>query len=517
MLNFWLGRLWRFWEGSDMNGIKIIWLVLLLLEAPILLAQKSKRHDDSTRVAQCFGDDFVVSRQGKDFVLNKKAPLTVGEFAWYQWYVRDSVVMENGFSNSFQNRWSNRQVLKYLDLNKKQKRSLLKRMKSDSKLAEMEVRREANLAVFNTKVKKKLFQSDDIASSKAIYSIALSNRFFFSLRYRMNDNLLFYKHIENGITSYYSIFSNHWILSEQSKHPFDLFNVIAKVYPVMMIEQPVIGVTENQLIGSAHHYSKYSTKCLQERGLNYRAIFDLKLVPDTLKFEVSKDTLIKHWCISKEDYQQFTKHVTDSALREFMYRNIQDDYEAERFIQYEDQYFDENALEWVEYDPSERELNRRYFDLNYFRRYDLKNPEIAKLYKTFWDSICRENPKFLYPTFDARKLIRRDVPQYNPNFKHSIKNSAIFQIDTLKISIPYAWDVDSLPFPGLTYAQALAFYNWKFPIRKVMSFTKSWTQYVFPSEEEYGYLQRGELDKIKDVRASIPIQAVRVRVVLKHF
>lgn len=71
-------------------------------------------------------------------------------------------------------------------------------------------------------------------------------------------------------------------------------------------------------------------------------------------------------------------------------------------------------------------------------------------------------------------------------------------------------------YSKMNYAQALAFYNWKFPISKVMSFTKSWTQYIFPSEEQYGYLQRGELDKIQDIRVSIPIQAVQVRVVLKQ-
>ena len=54
--------------------------------------------------------------------------------------------------------------------------------------------------------------------------------------------------------------------------------------------------------------------------------------------------------ISNNEYRQFVEWVRDSIAREKIYYGLEDDDEASRYINYQDMYFDEGALEYVEYD-----------------------------------------------------------------------------------------------------------------------------------------------------------------------
>jgi hypothetical protein len=254
---------------------------------------------------------------------------------------------------------------------------------------------------------------------------------------------------------------------------------------------------------------------LKTKGLNYKSKIESKFIDDTISVEVPRNELIKNWKIELDEYADFLNYVRDSTIREFLYFNIQNLKKAEKFIRYKNQYLDVDCGEWVDTDPVEKEINREYFPLNFKRKINRKDKEIDSLLSVFNTDKKLQNLYFQYDGFDAKKykvdtLVRGDQKfiKYSGHFTETIylapADSEYF--DENKISAIYK---------DMKYHQALAFYNWKFPIRKVMSFTKSWTQYIFPSEEEYGYLQRGELDKIKDIRASIPIQAVQLRVVLK--
>ncbi len=84
--------------------------------------------------------------------------------------------------------------------------------------------------------------------------------------------------------------------------------------------------------------------------------------------------------ISNNEYRQFVDWVRDSIAREKIYLSdaIEDDV-AERFINYEELYFDEGALEYVDYDPSDRELNRTIFNLNWNRRFDYNDPDLVPI------------------------------------------------------------------------------------------------------------------------------------------
>ena len=67
--------------------------------------------------------------------------------------------------------------------------------------------------------------------------------------------------------------------------------------------------------------------------------------------------------ITNNEYRQFVEHVKDSIAREKIYLTSEDE-STEDFINYQDRYFDEESKEMVDYDPSDKEKNRKLFSLN---------------------------------------------------------------------------------------------------------------------------------------------------------
>ena len=83
--------------------------------------------------------------------------------------------------------------------------------------------------------------------------------------------------------------------------------------------------------------------------------------------------------ITNNEYRQFVYWVRDSIAREKIYEVIEEDDEAERFINYQDLYFDEGLLEWVEYDPGDRFTNRANFSLNWDRNFSYQDENIVPI------------------------------------------------------------------------------------------------------------------------------------------
>jgi len=109
--------------------------------------------------------------------------------------------------------------------------------------------------------------------------------------------------------------------------------------------------------------------------------------------------------ISNNEYRQFVEWVRDSIARDKIYFGLEEDDEAERWINYEDMYFDEGALEYVEYDPSDRELNRSIFNLNWDRRIDYADPDVVPILADMY----YPQPERYYKRreIDVRKLMYR--------------------------------------------------------------------------------------------------------------
>ena len=86
-----------------------------------------------------------------------------------------------------------------------------------------------------------------------------------------------------------------------------------------------------------------------------------------------------------------------------IYYGLEEDEDADRFINYNDMYFDEGALEYVEYDGSDRELNRTVFSLNWDRSFSYADPELvpilADMYTRSLSATIKEE------RLDVRKLM----------------------------------------------------------------------------------------------------------------
>lgn len=106
--------------------------------------------------------------------------------------------------------------------------------------------------------------------------------------------------------------------------------------------------------------------------------------------------------ISNNEYRQFVYWVRDSIAREKIYEMTEEDEYSSEWINYRDEYFDEGALEYVEFDPSDRAINREIFNLNWDRRLDYSDPEVVPLLA---DMYYPTNERFYKRReFDIRKL-----------------------------------------------------------------------------------------------------------------
>jgi len=109
--------------------------------------------------------------------------------------------------------------------------------------------------------------------------------------------------------------------------------------------------------------------------------------------------------ISNNEYRQFVEWVRDSIARDKIYYGMDEDDDASRFINYQEEYFDEGALEYVEYDASDRELNREVFSLNWDRAFSYQDPELIPLLADMY----YPQPQRFYKRreIDIRKLMFR--------------------------------------------------------------------------------------------------------------
>ncbi|MDX1652284.1 MAG: SUMF1/EgtB/PvdO family nonheme iron enzyme [Brumimicrobium sp.] len=129
--------------------------------------------------------------------------------------------------------------------------------------------------------------------------------------------------------------------------------------------------------------------------------------------------------ITNNEYRQFVFWVRDSIAREKIFEGLEEDEEAERYINYQDEYFDEGALEWVEYDPSDRFRNREVFSLNWDRSFSYEDPMLVPILADMYypqpqrfykrKEIDTRKLKFRYYWIDLVEAARRGEVHIKPD------------------------------------------------------------------------------------------------------
>lgn len=129
--------------------------------------------------------------------------------------------------------------------------------------------------------------------------------------------------------------------------------------------------------------------------------------------------------ITNNEYRQFVEWVRDSMARERIYAGLAEDEDAMDYINYTDMYFDEGGLEYVEFDPGNRDENRAIFALNWDRRFSYDDPELlpllADMYypqpERFYQRREFDTRKFIFKYYwiDLREAARRGRIEIVPN------------------------------------------------------------------------------------------------------
>lgn len=154
------------------------------------------------------------------------------------------------------------------------------------------------------------------------------------------------------------------------------------------------------------------------------------------KEEVLK--LAKPSYVTVEEYLEFQNWVRDSIAREKLYLNeagrtsgyLNREWtgdQANKWINYQDSYYDEKKKEYVKFDLDHRALGRILFNLNWDTPLDYNNPKLKPL---LYDMYL-PHPERIYEMldFDERKIIY--------NYKNSFLDLTKNRIDSLFILYPF--------------------------------------------------------------------------------
>lgn len=324
------------------------------------------------------------------------------------------------------------------------------------------------------------FQTNRFYRSKELNENLFMYRYYY-IKSKLNESGTWKKKLVKDSSSIQLDLST-W--QQSSKHPFDVYAVLAQLYPKMYdFNVPATGLSIDQVRAFVH----WKKEQLHLEGFDFDVdistfseINNLDLCKAELPVPVKNKT--PDWLISKEEYMEFWGVIADSTLRECLYKEVINDQHALTLLGNEESYYlDYGALEFVEIDPSDRIINRLIFPFDYSVKTRKYQKDVSCI--TCFDSLDRS--KELYYNY------------YYRNCKEEDPKTGLMKImaKTAKLPHPNSLICKSLEESithYLSYDQALAFYNWKYPIWKFNSSSK-WSDYVFPSETEFEKVKKGEI------------------------
>jgi hypothetical protein len=475
-------------DASDLKKIEKI-----LFGTELLKVHSSNANIDSTLFKGYYdGKQLPTNSTSKpDLIYISQKPVSLYEFEQFRKHVIDSVFRdrlyfcleddeEASFLLNFDDYFFNEEKLEMQDFDPSQ--------------------RELNRGYFPLDYSRRV-RYEDPSNKPCLAHFYVSRLGGFYRQKELNENLIKYRYYyfnqqldESGKWKYKMMTDSSLIRYDltpwaiESAHPNDLYSVLAQLYPKMFdFNVPATGLSIDQVKAFVIWKTEQLKRDFSAKGLDYD--LDVKISAysefqhlDPCKAELPipvKDNS-SDWKISKEEYIHFWQEVKDSTLRECIYDRVLNDQHASVLIIHSDYEFDEGVFEYVNFDPSDRDVNRVFFPFDYSvktRKYQkdvsckacFDSLSIAKeLSYTYFYRNCKET----YPKTGLMKIVKSTVKIPDPN-KLICKS--------IEESITHY----------LSYEQALAFYNWKYPIGKCNSSSK-WTDYVFPSEAEFEKVKKGE-------------------------
>lgn len=329
-----------------------------------------------------------------------------------------------------------------------------------------------------------------------------------TLHYETNLNRSFKYADTSTSASAVPIHHNHLKIASRSNLPHDIPYTLGQILPIQFRFLPPYNLSHEQYLA----YLDWKTKKLNKELIQNKITAKLQVSPifnvDTIDFIVPGNELKNNWNITREEYDAFINHTMDSLLRETLYFEIKEWKKSNKFIIHPTFYFDEDALEYVEYDPSDLLINRLLFPLNYKAKIDTKDPEISQIIEGFTEK-TKDTLSYSYRILNISASLSKSEPYKLTTYK--TKNW--LKIDTIRVNLRLKEDVNTVDnfMKNLSYEQALAFYNWKFPIRKIAE-DSDWKQFIFPSKEEFDFIRLNPNLSIPDKKFSYPTTTMKYQI-----
>jgi hypothetical protein len=401
------------------------------------------------------------------------------------------------------------------------------------------------------------------------YSCGLDSIFQFYPFNLLSNKEKYLKKEEILIEEMTPTFIDYFSWAQKSKSERDHFSVLAQTYSKFHMNAPVIGINGPQAKAFCNWKQSVLQKELNKKELPYHIVLSLPTVEDQgimnsgeLQFIIPEKEFTNQWKITIEDYELFKEAVRDSVLRDFIYINCfqKADEKAAKFMSFQDLYFDEGYLEYVDFDPRDRILARSIFDLNY----DTKIENLSVFDQAKVDSF-KKTADYIQPYYKYYYLYTKEIG-YTGKFE-IIDSLSTIKLNVLKLKNPdhrfdyydefykeywneyyYGKDLDLggwnilnqstsvrshenlqafiIPmyiktesnlctnkdpnafFQDLSYEQALAYYAWKSPIYKANP-KDEWQKFVLPSKEQFDEIQKGKQIILPERKVSYPTALFR--------
>jgi len=471
-------------------------------------------------------DDSLTALNSKETLIGT-SNISRGEFLEFRNWIQDSIAREKMY---FDLSWEESQ--------KQQSKRINFRKQEDLEYVEFEPDNNSTQEEIVHLNWDKKFRYDNPDLIPVLADMYYPQPQLFRKRRDIDLRKMFYESISESkkTRNTYPIFidSYNWALGEQRN--FSAKTVLAFLDDQLYLDAPITNIEPFMAVAYCEWKSKELTKLLGSE--NHRIECRLPNVAEVEYAQKSERPTIEipaydhtdDWQITNNEYHAFSTYVLDSLQREYVYYKLEEDEEALSLLKYQKRYFDEGALEFIDVNPRFREENRWYFNLDFKKKLETKDPTYAALLSEFSDRY-RDTIPFRYWWMDAidrsvkGKLIP-DPDQKRTEYGHYLVLTPKARTDNEPHGedlVLEGWrgldgfgtrdhanlqrfihrEIVALPLPNaipsneeiadISYEQALAFYNWKFRIDKYKEDeTGDWQQFVFPTEAEFERIKNGE-------------------------